>query len=174
MISNILFFASILILPFHDFHVTHTTFYYNDESKSIEITIKVALEDLERSLENEFSKNIRLNESNQENKILDNLIKKYFDKHLKFQINKKTLKYQWIGKEKSDNLHDLYLYFEILDYNQGKESMESITIQNSLFVESYNYQTNIVLIEIFNEKHNLSFNFDNYIQTVLINNIIKK
>ena len=161
------------MLPFHEFHVTHTTFYYNDKSKSVEITTRVALEDLERSLESEFFKKIRLNENNQENKNLDNLIKNYFDKHLTFQINKKTLNYQWIGKEKSDNLHDLYLYFEILDHNQEIESIESITIQNSLFLESYNNQVNIVLIELFDKKHNLSFNFDNYIQTVLINNIRK-
>ena len=113
MISNLFFLVTILILQFHDFHVTHTTFYYNDESKSIEITIKVAVEDLERSLENEYSKKLKF-EDNQEYEILDNLIKEYFSNHLKFSIDKNSQEYLWVGKEISDNLHDVYLYFEII------------------------------------------------------------
>ena len=50
MINNFFFLATILFFPFHDFHVTHATFHYNDQSKSMEITIKVAIEDLEKSI----------------------------------------------------------------------------------------------------------------------------
>ena len=52
------------IAPFHDFHVTHTTFHYNDQSKSMEITIKVAIEDLEKSIK-EMIMNNCINSINQ-------------------------------------------------------------------------------------------------------------
>ena len=59
MMNNFLFLITILILPFHDFHVTHTTISYNDDTKSIEITIKVSIEELERSLEDVYSEKLK-------------------------------------------------------------------------------------------------------------------
>ena len=69
----------------------------------------------------------------------------------------------------SDNLHDIYLYFEIPNYDK-KHNVESLTIKNTLFLELYTYQTNIVLIEIIDKKYNLTFTMDNDIQTIFINN----
>jgi len=167
MISNLFFLAAILILPFHDFHVTHTTFHYNDESKSIEITIKVAVEDLERSLENEYSKKLKF-EDNQQYEILNNLIKEYFSNHLKFSTDKNSQEYLWVGKEISDNLHDVYLYFEIPDYH-NKDNIESITIENTLFLDAYSDQANIVLVEFLDKKYNFTFTIDNDIKTIFMN-----
>ena len=69
----------------------------------------------------------------------------------------------------SDNLHDIYLYFEIPNYDK-QNNVESLTIKNTLFLELYTYQTNIVLIEIIDKKYNLTFTMDNDIQTIFINN----
>ena len=77
MINNLLFLATILILPIHEFHVTHTTLYYNDDTKSVEITIKAAIEDLERSLDDVYSKKLKIG-SKKEKKIL----KKYLQSTL--------------------------------------------------------------------------------------------
>ena len=67
MINNFFFLIVTLFFPFHDFHVTHTTFHYNDESNSMEITIKVAIEDLEKSIENKSTKELDDLSNNQEN-----------------------------------------------------------------------------------------------------------
>ena len=69
----------------------------------------------------------------------------------------------------SDNLHDIYLYFEIPNYDK-KHNVKSLTIKNTLFLELFTYQTNIVLIEIIDKKYNLTFTMDNDIQTIFINN----
>ena len=42
-----------LFVSFHDFHVTHTNIYYNAEKESLEITVNVAIEDLEHALEDQ-------------------------------------------------------------------------------------------------------------------------
>ena len=47
-----------LCVSFHDFHVTHTTIYYNADKEALEITVKVAIEDLERALEDQTAKKI--------------------------------------------------------------------------------------------------------------------
>ena len=168
MINNFFFLATILFFPFHDFHVTHTTFHYNDESKSMEITIKVAIEDLEKSIENRYSNKLDSFLDTQENKNIEKLIEEYFRNNLTLSADKNTQEYQWVGKELSNNLHDIYLYFEIPNYNK-KENVESITIKNTLFLDLYSYQTNIVLIELIDRKYNLTFTTDNDIQTIFVN-----
>ena len=168
MINNLFLLATILFLPFHDFHVTHTTLHYNSDVKSIEITIKVALEDFERLLEEEYSNKLGV-EVKEEGEISQKIIEDYFANHLKISTNKKEYKYQWVGKEVSNNLHDIYLYFEIPNYDKN-ENIESITIKNTLFFDLYSYQTNIVLIELINRKYNLTFTIDNDIQTIFVNN----
>ena len=168
MINNFFFLIATLFFSFHDFHVTHTTFHYNDESKSMEITIKVAIEDLEKSIENRYSKKLDDLLDNQENKNSEKLILEYFRNNLTFSEDKNTKVYQWVGKESSDNLHDIYLYFEIPNYNKN-ENVESITIKNTLFLDLYDYQTNIVLIELIDRKYNLTFAVDNDTQSIFMN-----
>ena len=102
------------MLSFHDFHVTHTTLHYNSDLENMEITIKVAIEDLELSLEN---KELRIGTLN-EIFFSEEIIKSYFKNHLKIYGNNKIIDYKWVGKEISDNLHDIYIYFEISNFNQ--------------------------------------------------------
>ena len=169
MINNFFLLFTVLFFPLHDFHVTHTTFHYNDETKSMEITIKVAIEDLEKSIENRYSKKFDRFEDDQENKNLERLLTEYFRKNLTFSADKNTKEFQWVGKEVSNNLHDIYIYFEIPNYDK-KENVELITIKNTFFLDLNNYQTNIVLLELINKKYNLTFTIDNDIQTIFMNN----
>ena len=169
MINNFFFLAATLFFPFHEFHVTHTTFHYNDESKSMEITIKVATEDLEKSIENRYSKKLEGLLDTKEKKNIEKLIVEYFRDNLILSADKNKHEYQWVGKESSNNLHDIYLYFEIPNYDIN-ENRESITIKNTLFFDLYSYQTNIVLIELIDRKYNLTFTEDNDIQTIFVNN----
>ena len=168
MINNFFFLIVTLFFPFHDFHVTHTTFHYNDESKSMEITIKVAIEDLEKSIENKSTKKLDDLSNNQENINSEKLILEYFRNNLTFSLLDNTKEFKWVGKETSNNLHDIYLYFEIPNFDKN-ENIESITIKNTLFLDLYDYQTNIVLIELPEKKYNLTFTIDKDIQTIFMN-----
>jgi len=168
MINNFFFLIVTLFLPFHDFHVTHTTFHYNDESKSMEITIKVAIEDLEKSIENKSTKKLDDLSNNQEHINSEKLILEYFRNNLTFSLLDNTKEFEWVGKETSNNLHDIYLYFEIPNFDKN-ENIESITIKNTLFLDLYDYQTNIVLVELPERKYNLTFTIDKDIQTIFMN-----
>ena len=146
------------LLPFHDFHVSHTTLHYNKAQESIEITVRVAINDLEKTLETKSSGKLKLG-SPKENKSSDKHIKNYFDHHLQISINEKMEAYNWIGKEIAKDLHDIYLYFEIPECNPSGK-IESITIENKLFLESSHKQTNIVLVEFGDLNFNLTFTKD--------------
>ena len=165
MIKSLIFLILYTILPFHDFHVSHTTLHYNTAQESIEITVRVAIDDLEKTLETKSSGKLKLG-SPKENISSNQYIKNYFDHHLQISINKKMTAYNWIGKEIAKDLHDVYLYFEITDCNSNG-NIESIAIENTLFLESSHKQTNIVLIEFGDINYNLNFNKDYFRETIV-------
>ena len=51
MFKTLLLLIFSIFLSLHEFHISHTSMYYNENSDSLEITIKVPIEDLEKSLE---------------------------------------------------------------------------------------------------------------------------
>ena len=143
------------MLSIHDFHVTHTTLHYNSALENMEITIKVAIEDLELSLEN---KGLLIGTPN-EDKSSEEIIRNYFKNRLNIYGDNNIIDYKWVGKEMSVNLHDLYIYFEIPNFNRyGK--LKSLTLENSIFIETTLNQTNIVLIEFEEHNYNLIFTKD--------------
>lgn len=144
-----------IFLSFHNFHVTHTTLHYDHIKESIEITIKVAVDDLEQALEDQGINRLHIASDN-EVKIADELIKQYFNQKLKISPNNYPADLDWVGKELSENLHDLYLYFEIIKCNQNGE-ITSLFLENTIFTELQPDQANIVLIEFGVMNHNLIF-----------------
>ena len=144
-----------LFVSFHDFHVTHTTIYYNADKESLEITINVAIEDLERALEEQTAKKINIG-TNTESESVDQLIDVYFRQRLTLAPNNHLTHYEWVGKEVSQDLHNLYIYFEILECNQNG-TIESLLVENSIFTDIIPDQSNIVLVEFGDKSHNLTF-----------------
>ena len=144
-----------LFVSFHDFHVTHTTIYYNADKEALEITVNVAIEDLERALEDQTAKKISIG-TNAETESVDQLIEAYFRQRLTLAPNNRLTHYQWVGKEVSQDLYNLYIYFEVLDCNQNG-SIETLLIENSIFTDILSDQSNIVLLEFGDKSHNLTF-----------------
>jgi len=150
----------------HDYHVSHTTLFYNSSSNSIEITIKVAIEDLEIAILERESQKLEIETVN-ESKISNKLISNYFNKHFNIMFNDVIYDYQWVGKEVSNNLHDVYLYFEIVDFHQNEESI-LLNLKNSIFMDISFGQKNIVLINIEKNHHNLIFTRDLKSQSIYL------
>ena len=155
MFKSLIYVILPLILSYHDFHVTHTTLHYNSDLDNMEITIKVAIQDLEISLDNT---ELRIGTLNEE-KYSEEIIKNYFKNHLNIYGDNKIINYEWVGKEISDNLHDIYIYFEISNFNQN-DKLKSLILENTIFIETTHNQSNIVLIEFEDNDYNLTFTKD--------------
>ena len=164
MFKSLIYVILPLILSYHDFHVTHTTLHYNSDLDNMEITIKVAIQDLEISLDNT---ELRIGTLNEE-KYSEEIIKNYFKNHLNIYGDNKIINYEWVGKEISDNLHDIYIYFEISNFNKYK-NLKSLTLENSIFIETTHNQSNIVLIEFKDNDYNLTFTKDLKRQKIQLN-----
>ena len=86
-------------------------------------------------------------------------MKSYFKNHLNIYGNNKIIDYKWVGKEISGNLHDIYIYFEISNFNKN-EKIKSLILENTIFIETTHNQSNIVLIEFEDNDYNLTFTKD--------------
>tara|TARA_B100000767_G_scaffold273778_1_gene304915 strand:- start:163 stop:675 length:513 start_codon:yes stop_codon:yes gene_type:complete len=170
MTKPLLYLVFSLLLSSHDFHITHTSLRYNSNLESIEITMKVSIEDLERSLERNSSEKLRIG-TIKENKLAKKIITNYFNNHLRIFTNDKLSQFQWVGKEIDNNLHDIYLYFEIPNCNKNGE-IQFLTLENTIFLETELQQTNIVLVEFKDHKFNLTFTKDQDNQRIKLDKML--
>ena len=144
-----------LFVSFHDFHVTHTTIYYNADKEALEITVNAAIEDLERALEDQTAKKISIG-TNAETESVDQFIEAYFRQRLILAPNNQLSDYEWVGKEVSQDLHNLYIYFEVINCNQNG-TIDSLIMENNIFTDILPDQSNIVLLEFEDQSYNLNF-----------------
>ena len=147
----------------HEFHITHTTIHYNSEKESFEITIKLAVEDLEKALNDQGVPELKIGTTKEHEKA-DQYMLDYVQQRLKIQTNNTPTEFTWIGKEVSKDLHDVYIYTEITDCKNGK--LKSLEVENTIFTEIFSDQANVVLIEFHDAKHNLTFTKDQKKQSV--------
>jgi hypothetical protein len=70
--------------------------------------------------------------------------------------NNRLTEFSWVGKEVSKDLHNLYVYFEVLNCNKNG-TIEAMHLENSIFTDLLPNQANIVLVEFDEEKFNLTF-----------------
>jgi hypothetical protein len=165
--SQVLVILFSLFVSTHEYHVTHSTIYYNAHKESVEITINVALEDLELALEDQTDKKINIG-TVAETPNVDSLIENYFRQRFILSPNNRFTPYEWVGKEVSADLHNLYVYLEIPNCNQGG-MIESLYVENTIFTDLLPDQANIVLIEHGSHSHNLTFSIAQKSQTVILN-----
>ena len=167
MFKTLLLLIFSIFLSLHEFHISHTSMYYNESSDSLEITIKVPIEDLEKSLEIKDQKRLGIG-TNKELESINKKINNYIKKNLKLYFNEKNIEYQWVGKEIDDNLEEIYLYFEVQDCKKT-DITNKIKIYNTVFFNINDNQVNIVLIEYKNKKINLNFTKDSEVQIFKLN-----
>ena len=106
-------------------------------------------------MEDQTAKKISIG-TNVETESVDQLIKAYFRQRLTLASNNHLTNYQWVGKEVSQDLHNLYIYFEVLDCNQNG-TIESLLLENNIFTDILPEQSNIVLVEFGDKSYNLTF-----------------
>lgn len=155
MQSSLIILLLSFFVSFHNFHSTHTTVYYDEKEETIEITVRVAIDDLERAIEDKGVKNLKIG-SDDESPSAEKLINSYLKQRLIIWPNNQSVEYEWVGKEVSKDFHDIYLYFEIANCSKN-EKINSLYVENTIFTELIPNQANIVLIQFEENKRNLTF-----------------
>ena len=133
-------FCTVLIsvyLAWHPFHVSVTDIEHNPETKSVQISHRIFLDDLETGLKNHFRLE-RLDTYKPEDPgKLDSLLGEYLKSKVFFVINGEQRTFNYLGSELEGDAR--WCYYEI----------DSVDVVNQAEV------TNITLMEVFDDQQNI-------------------
>lgn len=136
----------ILLIPLfaftmHKYYLSSTKIEYKKESKTIQITMRFFIDDLQETINSTYSKDVELALPN-EPKEIDSLINNYISKKLEVIINTNKKAFSFLGKEYNND--EIYIYLEI----ENVELINSIEIKNSMLMEIFSEQQNIIKLYI--------------------------
>jgi len=120
----------------HKFYVSTTDVEFKRESKTVQVTTQLFIDDLELLLQ-QVDSSIRLDpDSDKEvvNRILENQLKE----RLQFSVNKTLLEFDFIGNEYRNDIALCYLEFRF------ENIPETLNIKNIFFFNIFEEQQNII------------------------------
>ena len=146
---------------FHPFFVSVTEINHNAREKQLEISCKVFLDDMEKTLKKQLNTPVELTHPKDPKKAQQQL-SDYVKKHLLIKIDGKPVTLEFIGFEIEGA--SLWSYYQV----ENIASVHKIDVSNSLLYEMYDTQISIVHAQVAGDKKstrvtnpetNLSFEF---------------
>jgi hypothetical protein len=142
---KILFIALLIPLvsftAIHKFYVSVTQIEYIEEKESVQMIMRIFVDDLEKLLRTRYDKSITLDESKKDDQI-DAYIGKYLANKVEVKINNKLVAFKFLGKEYEDDI--VFCYLEINNISD----INDFEITNNLFFEIFKEQQNIIKADI--------------------------
>jgi len=136
-----LLFIPIMAFGLHKYYISLTKVDYITDKKSVQVTLKFFLDDIELALENRYEQPLEL-ATKYENDQAGKLLEIYVRQKFKIWINDKEYSYNYLGREYEDN--EIYFYLEI----ENIEAISSIAVQNSMLFEEFEDQQNYIKINV--------------------------
>ena len=127
----------------HDFHVSKCEVNFNIKEKALQVSLHVFLDDLENALALYGAENLNLCTSKEDPKAELYLLR-YLQNHFKVKGDDFPYEINFVGKEISEDLAAVWCYFEFLEFFP----QNSIEIDNSVLMDLFDDQKNIVSLEI--------------------------
>lgn len=129
----------------HKFYVSLTDMEYVKEKESVQIIINVFMDDIEKALNTDYNIDMKISTKN-EIKNANSYYAKYLNEKLKIKINHIDVNFRFIGKEYEGDL--VFFYLEI----DNIKSLETLEIKNTLLVQYFENQQNIVKLKKGNQR----------------------
>jgi len=140
VIGFVKYFFIFAITQYHAFYVSVCEIYHNPKSLSLEISIKIFIDDLELAIQKSGVTNFRIIENEDQNKI-EREIALYLDKKLIIEINDEKTQRKMIGYELENDA--LICYIEI----EKIKKMSKVKVHNSIITEVYEDQINLTHLQ---------------------------
>ena len=135
MLIDLLPFIYVFTIFLHPFRISVTEMNYNSQSKSVETTIKIFHDDLEKALSEFYDKPIIIETNKSE---CNTQIQKYLDDRLHLFVNDKEVKSEFIGFEIEDDVVWSYLEFKMAP------TPKKIIVRDNLLIDTFSDQSNLV------------------------------
>lgn len=145
-LKKIVFIGLIFILAssfteVHKYYISLTQIDYIKESKSVQITMNLFLDDFDVALNNSFGKNFNLS-SKEELENSNDYIEDYLEYHFEIKVDNKIQKINYLGKEYEGDI--VYLYIEIEDV----KTISTVEVKNNMLIEFFPDQQNLIKLKI--------------------------
>ena len=129
------------VTPPHPYHVSVFNVDYNSESQSLEITVKVFVDDMALALKKWSEYEVDF-----DNPTSNPFFKNYFLNTTKVKVNGSRQTIEYLGKEA--DIESVWIYLEV----PVEAKPETITFKTSLLTEVYEDQMNIVHLKLSEEE----------------------
>jgi len=152
----------LLIIPLffgfalHKFHLSNTKVVYNTKEKSLQITMRCFVDDIENSL-NKSNKILLELGNDRELKDANQYLKDYLLNNFKVEVNHQNKEIIYLGKEIEKNI--IYFYLEI----DSVSNISSIRVENKVLFESFNDQQNVVRLQLNDTKKTFVLKENNFV-----------
>lgn len=124
----------------HKFYVSVTEIEYNPKAESLQIISKIDVDDLEKTFQQRYGKEIKL-KKNKDGEKIEQYIAKYLQQKIEISVNGKAYSFKYLGKEY--DLNTLIFYLEIPDVPEPK----TISVKNLILTDMFPEQKNLVHVE---------------------------
>jgi len=150
----LLLFIPLMAFTMHKYYLSLTQVVYNSKEQSIHITMRLFIDDLEKSLNSHFNKEFKLDTPKELPKT-NNFIAFYLNNNFSLKVNDTIRNYSFLGKEYENDI--VYFYIEI----DSVSKINNISIQNTILMKEFDTQQNIIKLEINNQKKTMILNNSN-------------
>lgn len=136
----------------HPFFVSMTDINYNDNTKSLEISVRIFTDDFENTLRKYHTDKIDiLHPASQEQ--MNNYVSDYIQKHLQMTVNDKTAVLSFVGYEQQNE--SIWTYFEI----KNVDKVNKVSVVNNLLHDYNTNQINMLHIKVKDKEQSNKLNY---------------
>ena len=128
-------------VPPHPFYVSVTEIHHNSKDKTLEISCRIFVDDMEATLKKNYHTPVDLSNSKQQ-AANDRMISDYLPKHLALSIDGKPARLNYVGFEKDSE--SVYCFFEI----HNVTSLKKLDVVNSVLHDFTEDQINIMHVSV--------------------------
>ena len=125
----------------HPFHVSVCDVEFNDKTKSLEISQRIFLDDLEEALRKKSGWTTLDVVNPSDKKRFDALMKEFVIENLSLEINNKPVKLSYLGHELESDA--IWCYLEVT----GVNNLTTIGVENSVLIDTFPDQVNLVHVK---------------------------
>jgi hypothetical protein len=144
----------------HKFYVSVTQINFAQDKKTIQITSRIFIDDLNNALEKKYKKKFYIGSTKETEEEIQ-LLKNYFSENFSIKVNSKTKPTVFLDKEIEDDV--IILYHVIRDVSK----INSLEIKNTLLFDFLPEQQHIIHTQISGKKLSALLTFEN--RTELLN-----
>jgi hypothetical protein len=143
----LLFLPLIAFTTAHKFYVSVTNITYSEKDKALQITSRIFIDDLERTLEERYDVDLNI-ATDKESSNTTTYIEKYINTKFNVAVNGAIVPINFIGKKYDNDI--VVCYIEVPNVNLSE--VKSIEVTNDLLFDMYDEQKNVVHFKLNNDK----------------------